>query len=80
MPPKNRFGAGYTLSMARTSSDCNPHTVEAAIRSVVPSAALTSSVAGEMVFSLPLIAVGSFAKLFSMLQVRAICVICDLYL
>lgn len=103
---KNRFGAGYLLSISITrmgaafrvksekehttrnylhdaaSSDVDEteahvtplvdvETLEDVVKSFVPLAMITSQVAGEVIFSLPIQSVPAFAELFGALQQKS---------
>ena len=69
---KNKFGAGYVLSLSKSSPQVPVVPIEEGIKSQVPEASLSSSVAGEVVFSLPIHALSSFSKLFFFLQKHAV--------
>ena len=84
---KTRFGAGYVLSMAKNTAgdatalasggsgtggaDGQLQRVADLVSAFVPDAQLTSHVAGEIIFSLPLRAAPAFGDLFNALQGRA---------
>lgn len=65
---KTRFGVGYILSLSKTNQDVPIDKIESHVKHIVPSAMITSAVAGEVIFRLPLDAVPLFAQLFSMLR------------
>eukprot|EP01038_Epipyxis_sp_PR26KG_P012006 gene12006-16074_t len=65
---KNRFGVGYSLSLSKTSTDVPVEPIEQKVLSVIQNANITSSVAGEVIFRLPLSSVTLFADLFVMLK------------
>ena len=69
---KNKFGAGYVLSLSKTSPQVPVTPIEEGVKSQVPEALLSSSVAGEVVFSLPIGALNSFSRLFFFLQKHAV--------
>lgn len=73
---KNRFGAGYVLTLTRVqgsagnmmaSSKQINHVVDA-VKSVIPDASFSSSVAGEIVLQLPIAATPLFPNLFKYLE------------
>lgn len=64
---KNKFGAGYHLTMVKQAG-CVVENVKAVITQHVPDARLESSVGAELSFVLPHAAVASFAKLFDVLE------------
>jgi len=65
---KKRFGAGYILNIAKANNDCVVSEVTSLVKSHVSEAELTSAVAGEIVYQLPVTSVGSFGALFSSLR------------
>ncbi|KAL3659649.1 hypothetical protein V7S43_015324 [Phytophthora oleae] len=62
---KNRFGAGYNLTLVKDDSKCDDDAVAAFITSYVPSAKLLSNVGSEIAFQLPLHSSSSFATMFA---------------
>jgi ABC-type multidrug transport system ATPase subunit len=62
---KNKFGAGYLLIFSKVSTDSPVELIEAEVKSIISSAQLLSSVAGEVIYRLPLIATHSFHELFA---------------
>ncbi len=64
---KNRFGAGYVLSLAKASSDVQVSPIEYNVQGIIPGAQISSAVAGEIIFHLPLNSLSSFPELFKML-------------
>lgn len=64
---KNRFGAGYVLSLAKAASDVQVALIENDIQGIIPGAQISSAVAGEVIFHLPLNSLSSFPDLFKML-------------
>ena len=65
---KTRFGAGYVLSLSKSHLEVPVDKIELQVKNIIPNAVLTSSVAGEVIFRLPIDAVPLFAQLFSMLK------------
>jgi hypothetical protein len=68
---KSKFGAGYVLSLTKTSASANMTAIEASVRAIVAGAELSSAVAGEIIFRLPISALSAFADLFKMLVDQA---------
>ncbi|KAK1930150.1 ABC transporter A family member 1 [Phytophthora citrophthora] len=62
---KNRFGAGYNLTLVKDDGKCDDKAVSAFINSYVPSAQLLSNVGSEIAFQLPLHSSSSFATMFA---------------
>ncbi|TDH71046.1 hypothetical protein CCR75_004636 [Bremia lactucae] len=67
---KNRFGAGYNLTLVKDDAACEDSAVISFVTSRVPSAQLLSSVGSELAFQLPLASSSTFASLFSDLDVE----------
>ncbi|EQC40235.1 hypothetical protein SDRG_02883 [Saprolegnia diclina VS20] len=65
---KNRFGAGYTLTLVKADASSAMDAVSSLIMTHVPSALLTSNVASEVSFQLPTHATSSFPDLFAALD------------
>lgn len=64
---KKKFGAGYLLFLAKATANCSVSQVTDLIQSHVQESSLTSSVAGELVYQLPVTAVSAFGALFTSL-------------
>ncbi|GMF13566.1 unnamed protein product [Phytophthora lilii] len=62
---KNRFGAGYNLTLVKDDAKCDDKAVTAFITSFVPSAQLLSNVGSEIAFQLPLHSSSQFAPMFA---------------
>ncbi|KAK1930146.1 ABC transporter A family member 1 [Phytophthora citrophthora] len=62
---KNRFGAGYNLTLVKDDAKCDDDAVAAFINSYVPSAKLLSNVGSEIAFQLPLQSSSRFATMFA---------------
>ncbi|KAF1782645.1 P-loop containing nucleoside triphosphate hydrolase [Phytophthora cactorum] len=62
---KNRFGAGYNLTLVKDDAKCDDKAVSAFITSFVPSAQLLSNVGSEIAFQLPLHSSSQFATMFA---------------
>ncbi|GMF36770.1 unnamed protein product [Phytophthora fragariaefolia] len=62
---KNRFGAGYNLTLVKDDATCDDNDVSAFVTSFVPSAQLLSNVGSEIAFQLPLHSSSSFAAMFA---------------
>ncbi|EGZ20193.1 ABCA1 lipid exporter [Phytophthora sojae] len=62
---KNRFGAGYNLTLVKDDAMCDDDAVAAFVNSYVPSAQLLSNVGSEIAFQLPLQSSSSFAAMFA---------------
>ncbi|KAG6615655.1 ABC transporter A family member 1 [Phytophthora cinnamomi] len=62
---KNRFGAGYNLTLVKDDANCDDEEVSAFVTSYVPSAQLLSNVGSEIAFQLPLHSSASFAPMFA---------------
>jgi ATP-binding cassette subfamily A (ABC1) protein 1 len=65
---KTRFGVGYILSLSKTHAAVSVERIESEVRGIIPSAVINSSVAGEIIFTLPLDTVALFPPLFSRLR------------
>ena len=65
---KTRFGAGYLLSISKTRAEVDAKRIEDSIKEVVSAAKINSSIAGEVIFHLPLDSVSLFPALFTMLK------------
>ncbi len=65
---KTRFGVGYILSLSKTHAGVSVERIESEVRGIIPSAVINSSVAGEIIFTLPLDTVALFPPLFSRLR------------
>ncbi|KAE9030907.1 ABC transporter A family member 1 [Phytophthora rubi] len=61
---KNRFGAGYNLTLVKDDAKCDDKDVSAFVTSYVPSAQLLSNVGSEIAFQLPLSSSSQFATMF----------------
>lgn len=68
---KSQFGVGYLLSVSKARADALVGPIEAVVRGVVPEARVTSSIAGEVIFQMPLNNVPLFAQLFCELKATA---------
>lgn len=68
---KSQFGVGYLLSVSKARPDALVGPIEAVVRGVVPDARVTSSIAGEVIFQMPLSNVPLFAGLFRELKATA---------
>ncbi|KUF88199.1 ABC transporter A family member 1 [Phytophthora nicotianae] len=62
---KNRFGAGYNLTLVKDDFKCNDDAVTAFVTSFVPDAQLLSNVGSEIAFQLPLHSSSKFASVFA---------------
>ncbi|KAG7390389.1 ATP-binding cassette sub- A member 12 [Phytophthora pseudosyringae] len=62
---KNRFGAGYNLTLVKDDAKCDDKAVSAFVTSFVPSAQLLSNVGSEIAFQLPLHSSSRFAAMFA---------------
>lgn len=67
---KTRFGVGYLLSISKTDADVLVGPIHSLVKEVVSTATIVSSVAGEVIFRLPLDSVSLFAELFSKLKIN----------
>ncbi|TYZ68996.1 hypothetical protein PybrP1_010597 [[Pythium] brassicae (nom. inval.)] len=65
---KNRFGAGYNLTLVKAESGCDDNNVVAFIQTYVPDALVLSNVGSEIAFQLPLSSSSKFAKMFAELD------------
>lgn len=66
---KNRFGAGYLLSISKVRPEVSVEKIETNVKAIVSAAKVNSAVAGEVIMHLPLDSIGLFPALFSMLKV-----------
>ena len=64
---KNRYGAGYNLTIVQ-KNECNISKVHETIRRIVPEAIILSDVGSETVFQLPVSASPHFSSLLTMLD------------
>jgi hypothetical protein len=67
---KTRFGAGYVLTVSkqgRVQQDLDQNLLQL-IQTAVPQASLASSIAGEVIFSLPITSAPSFGQLFQLIK------------
>lgn len=64
---KNRFGLGYLLSIAKSDAALIDPITEA-VQAIVRDATVNSSIAGEVVYRMPIQAVPQFPELFAMLR------------
>eukprot|EP00644_Phytophthora_capsici_P017577 jgi/Phyca11/571405/estExt2_Genewise1.C_PHYCAscaffold_420119 len=62
---KNRFGAGYNLTLVKDDDKCDDKAVSSFITSYVPSAQILSNVGSEIAFQLPLHSSSRFATMFA---------------
>lgn len=62
---KNRYGAGYNLTLVKSEANCKDSDVIAFVGSFVPSTQLLSNVGSEISFQLPLGASHQFATMFA---------------
>ncbi|GAB9477940.1 Abc transporter a family member 1, partial [Globisporangium polare] len=67
---KNRFGAGYNLTVVKAESGCNDNNLIAFIQSFVPNAQVLSNVGSEIAFQLPLSSSTEFAVMFAEMDSR----------
>ncbi|OWZ22804.1 ABCA1 lipid exporter [Phytophthora megakarya] len=67
---KNRFGAGYNLTLVKDDAKCDDDTVAAFVKSYVPTAQLLSNVGSEIAFQLPLQSSSSFATMFAQMDLQ----------
>ncbi|KAG6615637.1 ABC transporter A family member 1 [Phytophthora cinnamomi] len=67
---KNRFGAGYNLTLVKDDANCDDDAVSAFVTSYVPSAQLLSNVGSEIAFQLPLHSSASFASMFAAMDLQ----------
>lgn len=65
---KNRFGAGYLLTVTKSSAEAQEEPIEMEVKQTIQEAKLISSIAAEMVFQLPLNSASGFSKLFNKLE------------
>ncbi|TMW64055.1 hypothetical protein Poli38472_014172 [Pythium oligandrum] len=65
---KNRYGAGYNLTLVKDDQACNDSEVINFITSYVPSAQVLSNVGSEIAFQLPLDSSSEFAGMFAELD------------
>ncbi|KAG7398223.1 ATP-binding cassette sub- A member 12 [Phytophthora boehmeriae] len=62
---KNRYGAGYNLTLVKDDATCDDNAVTALITSYVPSAQLLSNVGSEIAYQLPQKSSPQFAAMFT---------------
>ncbi|ETL98845.1 hypothetical protein L917_04165 [Phytophthora nicotianae] len=62
---KNRFGAGYNLTLVKDDATCKDSAVIDFVTSRVPAAQLLSNVGSEIAFQLPLASSSKFASMFA---------------
>ncbi|GMF35983.1 unnamed protein product [Phytophthora fragariaefolia] len=62
---KNRFGAGYNLTLVKDDATCKESEVISFVTSRVPTAQLLSNVGSEIAFQLPLASSSKFASMFA---------------
>eukprot|EP00644_Phytophthora_capsici_P001766 jgi/Phyca11/533489/estExt2_fgenesh1_pg.C_PHYCAscaffold_140069 len=62
---KNRFGAGYNLTLVKDDATCKDSNVVAFVKDRVPTAQLLSNVGSEIAFQLPLASSSKFASMFA---------------
>jgi ABC-type multidrug transport system ATPase subunit len=62
---KTRFGVGYLLSISKTDADVLVGPIHSLVKEVVSTATIVSSVAGEVIFRLPLDSISLFAELLT---------------
>ncbi|CAI5718847.1 unnamed protein product [Peronospora effusa] len=62
---KNRFGAGYNLTLVKDDATCNDSDVIGFVTHRVPTAQLLSNVGSEIAFQLPLASSSKFASMFA---------------
>ncbi|EEY56287.1 ATP-binding Cassette (ABC) superfamily [Phytophthora infestans T30-4] len=67
---KNRFGAGYNLTLVKDDAKCDDDAVAAFVQSYVPAAVLLSNVGSEIAFQLPLNSSSEFATMFAEMDRR----------
>ncbi|KDO21519.1 hypothetical protein SPRG_12483 [Saprolegnia parasitica CBS 223.65] len=67
---KNRFGAGYTLTLVKAHADVDISDLEHLVHAFVPSATLHSNVAAEVAFQLPTDHASAFPGLFRALDTQ----------
>ncbi|RLN65884.1 hypothetical protein BBJ29_006636 [Phytophthora kernoviae] len=66
---KNRFGAGYSLTMIKASDgSCDVHLVEGFLKKYVPGAKCLSSSGSELVFQLPAVSSEAFPSMLEQLD------------
>ncbi|TMW64067.1 hypothetical protein Poli38472_014184 [Pythium oligandrum] len=65
---KNRYGAGYNLTLVKDDQACNDSEVINFITSYVPNAQVLSNVGSEIAFQLPLDSSSQFAGMFAELD------------
>ncbi|KAG2519334.1 hypothetical protein BBO99_00005689 [Phytophthora kernoviae] len=66
---KNRFGAGYNLTMIKASDgSCDVHLVEGFLKKYVPGAKCLSSSGSELVFQLPAVSSEAFPSMLEQLD------------
>uniref|UniRef100_K3XD97 Uncharacterized protein n=1 Tax=Globisporangium ultimum (strain ATCC 200006 / CBS 805.95 / DAOM BR144) TaxID=431595 RepID=K3XD97_GLOUD len=62
---KNRYGAGYNLTLVKDEAGCNDNNLIAFIQSYIPNAQVLSNVGSEIAFQLPLASSSGFASMFA---------------
>uniref|UniRef100_H3GYZ5 ABC transporter domain-containing protein n=1 Tax=Phytophthora ramorum TaxID=164328 RepID=H3GYZ5_PHYRM len=62
---KNRYGAGYNLTLVKDDAKCDDKAITTLIKSYVPSAELLSNVGSEIAFQLPQKSSPQFAAMFT---------------
>ncbi|TMW64123.1 hypothetical protein Poli38472_014240 [Pythium oligandrum] len=67
---KNRYGAGYNLTLVKDDKHCNDSEVIDFVTMFVPNAQVLSNVGSEIAFQLPLDASHIFARMFAELDNR----------
>lgn len=65
---KNRYGAGYNLTLIKTSSDCNVNTIGAFLKQFVPGVKCLSNFGSEVVFQLPTSSSAAFPAMLEVLD------------
>jgi hypothetical protein len=68
---KNRFGAGYALTLAKSDANSKNDDIVNLVKEYIPDAKLASAVAGEVELTIPLESSSSFASLFNQLKLKA---------
>ncbi|RLN38339.1 hypothetical protein BBO99_00008317 [Phytophthora kernoviae] len=62
---KNRYGAGYNLTLVKDDAKCDDNAISTLISSYVPSAQLLSNVGSEVAYQLPQRSSPQFAAMFT---------------
>ncbi|KAF1321194.1 Abc transporter a family member 1, partial [Globisporangium splendens] len=62
---KNRYGAGYNLTLVKDEAGCNDNNLIGFIQSYIPNAQVLSNVGSEIAFQLPLASSSGFAAMFA---------------